>query len=77
VTPGVTDAPGLLVLYLERRGDPELGLARAAALSPLGRVGQPEDVAGIVGFLCTDRMRFITGQNLIVDGGMTLTYGAG
>jgi hypothetical protein len=30
----------------------------------------------MVAFLCTDRARFITGHNLIVDGGMTVTYGA-
>lgn len=42
------------------------------ATTPLGRVGMPEDVADVVAFLCSDMARFITGQNLVVDGGMTM-----
>jgi NAD(P)-dependent dehydrogenase (short-subunit alcohol dehydrogenase family) len=49
-----------------------LGMAdHFQALSPLGRVGQPEDVAAAVAFLCSDDSSFITGQWLAVDGGMT------
>jgi meso-butanediol dehydrogenase/(S,S)-butanediol dehydrogenase/diacetyl reductase len=44
--------------------------------TPVGRVGQPEDIADVVVFLCSDLARFITGQTLVVDGGMTL-HGAG
>ena len=44
--------------------------------TPVGRVGQPEDIADVVVFLCSDMARFITGQNLVVDGGMTL-HGSG
>ena len=44
--------------------------------TPLARIGTPEDVADVVVFLCSDRSRFMTGQNLVVDGGMTL-HGAG
>jgi 3-oxoacyl-[acyl-carrier protein] reductase len=38
--------------------------------TPLGRFGQPEDVAGAVRFLCSDEASFITGEVLLVDGGM-------
>lgn len=38
---------------------------------PAGRVGQPQDVATMTGYLLSEAARFITGQNLIVDGGMT------
>jgi NAD(P)-dependent dehydrogenase (short-subunit alcohol dehydrogenase family) len=44
--------------------------------TPMGRVGEPEDVADLVVFLCSDQARFITGQNIVVDGGMTL-HGSG
>lgn len=45
-------------------------------ITPVARVGAPEDVADVVCFLCSDQARFITGQTLVVDGGMTL-HGAG
>lgn len=44
--------------------------------TPAGRVGEPEDIADVVVFLCSDLARFITGQNLVVDGGLTL-HGSG
>lgn len=44
--------------------------------TPLGRLGEPEDVARVVVFLCSDLARFVTGVNLVVDGGMTL-HGSG
>ena len=38
---------------------------------PLG-LGEPEDIANIVTFLLSDKSRWITGQNIVVDGGRTL-----
>jgi 3-oxoacyl-[acyl-carrier protein] reductase len=38
--------------------------------TPLGRLGEPEDVAGAVRFLCSDDAAFITGEVLLVDGGL-------
>jgi len=46
------------------------------AKTPLARIGTPDDIADVVIFLCSDLARFVTGQNLVVDGGMTL-HGAG
>ena len=46
--------------------------AREAMLSntPLGRLGEPEDIAGAVRFLCSDEASFITGEVMLVDGGL-------
>jgi 3-oxoacyl-[acyl-carrier protein] reductase len=44
--------------------------------TPLGRIGEPEDIADVVLFLCSPLARFVTGQNVVVDGGMTL-HGSG
>jgi 3-oxoacyl-[acyl-carrier protein] reductase len=40
------------------------------ANTPLGRLGDPEDVAGAVRFLCSDAARFVTGDVMLVDGGL-------
>jgi NAD(P)-dependent dehydrogenase (short-subunit alcohol dehydrogenase family) len=50
--------------------------ARFEQGTPVGRVGEPEDVADVVVFLCSDLARFVTGQNIVVDGGLTL-HGSG
>lgn len=76
VTPGVTDTPGLRRIYSLDGHDADERIARAAALSPLRRIGRADDLAHAVVFLASDRARFITGANLMVDGGMTVTYGA-
>ncbi|MGH6975401.1 MAG: SDR family NAD(P)-dependent oxidoreductase, partial [Stellaceae bacterium] len=47
-------------------------LARRLATTPLGRVGEPTDVAGAVILLASDAGRFITGQSIVVDGGATI-----
>lgn len=45
-------------------------LEKILARTPMGRVGQPEEVSGIVSFLAMDKASYITGQNISVDGGM-------
>jgi 3-oxoacyl-[acyl-carrier protein] reductase len=49
------------------------GTERKEAISgiPLGRFGNPEELADVVTFLCSERASYITGHNLIVDGGMS------
>ena len=42
-----------------------------AAQQPAGRVGNPQDIAQMVLFLCSDKAGFITGENICIDGGMT------
>lgn len=53
-------------------GDPQSEKDAYRALIPAGRWGVPDDVAGAVVFLASDQAAFITGQNLHVNGGMTL-----
>jgi 3-oxoacyl-[acyl-carrier protein] reductase len=47
-------------------------IERARRSSVLGRVAEPEDVAHVVSFLCSESARHITGQTLVVDGGLSL-----
>src|SRR3954468_5564966 len=54
----------------------EWAVPHMVAKTPLARIGTPEDIADVVCFLCSDLARFVTGQNLVIDGGMTL-HGSG
>jgi meso-butanediol dehydrogenase/(S,S)-butanediol dehydrogenase/diacetyl reductase len=71
-------APGMIRTNLTR---PLLDIVPNAdehygRMTPAARVGEPEDVADVMVFLCSDLARFVTGQTIVVDGGMTL-HGAG
>jgi 3-oxoacyl-[acyl-carrier protein] reductase len=62
-------APGYVRTRLTDVLDEELQQAMLAN-TPLGRLGEPEDVAAAVRFLCSEESRFITGEVLLVDGGL-------
>jgi 3-oxoacyl-[acyl-carrier protein] reductase len=49
---------------------PEEAQQAMLANTPLGRLGEPADIAGAVRFLCSDEASFITGEVLLVDGGL-------
>ncbi len=49
---------------------PEEAQNAMLANTPLGKLGDPEDIAGAVRFLCSDEASFITGEVLLVDGGL-------
>ena len=48
----------------------ELPMDKVLPMIPLGRFGSPEEVSGMVGFLCSDRASYITGQVFAVNGGV-------
>jgi 3-oxoacyl-[acyl-carrier protein] reductase len=63
-------APGLIDTDMTN----DLGAAKdtMVAMIPLGHVGQPSDIAGVVGFLASNLARYITGAVIAVDGGLAL-----
>jgi NAD(P)-dependent dehydrogenase (short-subunit alcohol dehydrogenase family) len=66
-------APGLVRTDFARAlwEDPER-LARTQAQTPLGRIGEPEDIAGVAVFLASRAGAFVTGQTIVADGGVTI-----
>ncbi|MCI0531042.1 MAG: SDR family oxidoreductase, partial [candidate division Zixibacteria bacterium] len=57
--------------YLASQGDVKQGLKYLDSLHPLGHIGQPEDIAYGVLYLASDESRFVTGSELVIDGGYT------
>ncbi|WP_299364952.1 glucose 1-dehydrogenase [uncultured Paracoccus sp.] len=57
--------------YLAEHGDVAEGRKALEALHPIGRVGEPDDIAYGVIYLASDEARFVTGAELVIDGGYT------
>jgi len=70
IHPGYIWTP-MVESYLAEHGDVEEGRKALAALHPIGRVGEPEDIAYGVVYLASDEAKFVTGSELIIDGGYT------
>lgn len=68
VSPGTTVKPEAEAFYAQN--EPIQKLYRT--ITPLGRLGRADDVAGVIRFLLSPASAFMTGQNLIVDGGVSL-----
>ena len=75
VCPGTIETPlfhNAIDNYVARSGaDKNEVVAEEAAAQPIGRLGQPEDVAELTYFLCSNKASFITGSLYAVDGGYT------
>ena len=69
VVPGPIETPGLTGLADTPEAAQKM-LQKFAAEIPLGRVGQPAEIANVVAFLASDEASFITGIELFVDGGV-------
>jgi NAD(P)-dependent dehydrogenase (short-subunit alcohol dehydrogenase family) len=65
--------PGLVINTMLGGGTPREYLDAVVPTIPLGRAGEPDDIAGPIAFLCSQDACYITGAMLYVDGGMLLT----
>jgi NAD(P)-dependent dehydrogenase (short-subunit alcohol dehydrogenase family) len=69
VCPGAVQT-GMMEVFLKQEAKPEEALKKIGKSIPLGRVGQPEDIAQAVYFLASPAASYITGATLVVDGGL-------
>lgn len=70
IHPGYIDTP-MVEQGVERTGQPDKALAYIASRHPVGHLGVPGDIASAVVYLASDESRFVTGAELVVDGGYT------
>jgi 2-keto-3-deoxy-L-fuconate dehydrogenase len=54
------------------QGDAEKARAAFVARQPMGRIGTPDEIAAVAILLASDEARFMTGENIVIDGGMSL-----
>ena len=71
VCPGYTRTR---MLGLESTDDPAATERDMAAIHPLGRIGEPIEIANVVAFLASDEASFITGASILVDGGLSARF---
>src|SRR6202041_254829 len=68
-------SPGYIDTRLTRANNDEATIARLTAAVPMRRLGAPEDVAEVVYFLGSANNRYVTGQDVVVDGGFSIDGG--
>lgn len=71
ISPGTVETPSLHE-RMAAKGDIEKARAAFVARQPMGRLGTAEEVAALAVMLASDEARFMSGSNLIIDGGMSL-----
>lgn len=71
ISPGTVDSPSLAG-RINAFADPEKARADLVARQPMGRLGQPHEIAAVAVLLASDESLFMTGADVIIDGGMAL-----
>lgn len=71
ISPGTVESPSLLQRFAAT-GDIDVARAAFVARQPMGRLGEAEEIAAVAAMLASDEARFMTGSNLVIDGGMSL-----
>lgn len=67
IAPGAVDTPA----FRSTMGATPEGEAQIAGLHPIGRISKPEEIAAFAAYLLSDEASFVTGANLLIDGGFT------
>jgi 2-keto-3-deoxy-L-fuconate dehydrogenase len=70
ICPGTVQSPSLEA-RMAATGDADAARAAFIARQPMGRLGQPEEIAAMAVYLASDEARFVTGAAMIIDGGWT------
>ncbi len=71
ISPGTVASPSL-DQRMAAQGDLETARAAFVARQPMGRLGEASEIAAVALLLASDEARFMTGENIIIDGGMSL-----
>ncbi|WP_421724944.1 SDR family oxidoreductase [Bauldia sp.] len=71
ISPGYIDTP-IAEWYFKQQPDAAAFRRETEAKQPVGRLGRPEEVAAVAALLASDEARFMTGANLVIDGGVTI-----
>ena len=71
ISPGTVDSPSLAD-RLAATGDAEAARAAFVARQPMGRIGTPEEIAAVAVLLASNDATFMSGSNIVIDGGMSL-----
>lgn len=69
--PGTVESPSLHA-RIDGAPDPKAALASFVARQPVGRLGQPDEIAEVAAFLLSDAAAYVTGTQFVLDGGITL-----
>lgn len=65
-------SPGYISTKMTYKNNTPEAISKFISGIPLGRLGEPEDIAEVAAFLCSPQNRYLTGQDLVVDGGFSV-----